>query len=307
VIPSNNPYQVFAFVAGGDVDGDGYADLFVGDGLATVSLYLGSDTGLSPTPAWVFDQTGTGHFTSIMTAADLNGDGYGDVVVQDYGPSGDIQAFHIFRGSAAGLEPPNAGTLVVRPTLPFGTAGDVDGDGIPDLVTQEGTSLVIYLGGAGFPPAAPDQTLTLATAPSPIQVGDFDGDGRGDVAVGSTLPTSNMYFTDNTIDVYRGGPGGVSTTPDFSISELSLFPDNTLNFGERLSSGDYGGRGYEDLLVAASVPFPTPYFDASSGAAVVLHGSRFFGLRSHPATIIRGGPGFATEVTSAAPTYGGAF
>ncbi|HXJ23959.1 MAG TPA: VCBS repeat-containing protein [Polyangia bacterium] len=306
VIPPTNPYQAFALAAGGDVDGDGYADLFVGDGMAKVFLYLGSASGLATTPAWTFDQTNTGRYTSIMTAADLDGDGYGDVVVQDYGPNGDTQAFRFFRGSAAGLEPPTAVTLVVRPTLPFGTAGDVDGDGIADLVTEEGSSLAIYLGGAGFPPAAPSQILTLATPPAPIQVGDFDGDGRFDVAAGASLQTSNIYFTDDTINVYRGGPGGVSVTPEVSIPETSVFPDNQLNFGEHLSSGDYGRRGHEDLLVAATVPFPTPYFDGSSGAAAVFHGSPF-GLRSQHPLVVRGGPGYATEVTSAAPTYGGAF
>src|SRR5213078_4457406 len=116
-------------------------DLFVSDDASRVWLYLGSAAGLAATPAWTLDRSNTGRSAGILTAADLNGDGYGDLVIRDFGPDGTLQGFRVFHGAAGGLEPPDLGTLVVRPEVPFGSAGDVNGDGISDLVTGESTAL----------------------------------------------------------------------------------------------------------------------------------------------------------------------
>jgi|SRR5579871_987942 len=306
VIPAPSGIQAFDFgnglAAGGDVNGDGYADLFVDDGEFHVWLFLGSASGPATTPAWTFDQTGTGRLTRLLTAADLDGDGFSDLVVDDFGPGGTPQAFRVFHGAATGLESPLAGTLVVRPALPFGSAGDVNGDGIADLVTVEGPSFALFPGGPGFPPAAPTEVVPLAAQPGPIQIGDFNGDGQFDVAATTSTPTSSFFFTDDQIDVYPGNPAGISATSTLTISELSVLPNDQLNFGESLASGDYGQIGHEDLLVGASAPFPTPFFDGSTGEAFVFPGSAS-GLQATPETSIQGGPGFGLRVTSGAPQW----
>jgi hypothetical protein len=101
----------------GDVNGDGYADVIVGtylyDGGFTdegrASVYLGSASGLSLTPAWT---AGGGQATatlgfSVSTAGDVNGDGYADVIVgaptYDNGQFDEGRAFVYYGNGGAGL------------------------------------------------------------------------------------------------------------------------------------------------------------------------------------------------------------
>ena len=209
-----------------------------------------------------------------MTACDCNGDGFGDLVINDSGNGDDVTGFRFFRGGAGGLEDPGAGTFVQRPEYPTGIAGDVDGDGVMDLVTAEGlkTTLVLFRGGPGFP-GSPVQTIALTERVGSLQLGDFDGDGEFDLAATTSTQTSIIYFTDDRIDLYRGGPNGLAPTPVRTIQETSVLPDNQLNFGERLGSADFDGDGREDLLVGAPPPTPTPYFANSPSAVFVFEGA----------------------------------
>src|SRR5262245_38606903 len=82
-----------AVSSAGDVNGDGYADVIVGaywfDDNPYVALegkvyqYFGSASGLDPIAAWTVESnTETALLgQSVSSAGDVNGDGYGDVVV----------------------------------------------------------------------------------------------------------------------------------------------------------------------------------------------------------------------------------
>jgi hypothetical protein len=282
----------------GDVDGDGYGDLLVDDGSTTAWAFLGGPAGPSTTPAWVATATAGRNFR-FMTAGDLNSDGFGDVVLTDFGPDGTPQGFRFFRGGAGGLEPPTGGTFVQRPALPFGTAGDANGDGTIDLVTAEATTLNVFPGGGAFP-SAPTETITVATQPGPLQMGDFNGDGTSDLAATTSTPSStSFFFTDDRVDIYLGGATGLAPSPSQTLVETDFLPDDQLNFGSRLGNADFNRDGREDLLVGAPPPFPTPFFDTSASVVFVFPGAAG-GVSTTP-TRLDGTPGFGAAVSAGVP------
>src|SRR5512143_3802677 len=84
--------------AAGDINGDGYSDLVVGAPgygpvpIGRIYIYYGSESGLvhpSPDRFYIMgDITGSAtYFGSSIACSDLNGDGYGDVIVGEYGLS----------------------------------------------------------------------------------------------------------------------------------------------------------------------------------------------------------------------------
>jgi hypothetical protein len=131
----------------GDVNGDGYDDVIVGAEFYNIKgrafVYHGSASGLSTTADWVAETDRNGNFGhSVGTAGDVNGDGYSDVIIGAYkyanGESQEGAAF-IYYGSASGLST-TADWIgeVDQASAEFGcsvgTAGDVNGDGVSDVI-----------------------------------------------------------------------------------------------------------------------------------------------------------------------------
>ena len=173
-----------------------------------------------------------------------------------------------------------------------------------DLLTAEGltTTLVLFRGGPGFP-GSPVQTIALTERVGSLQLGDFDGDGDFDLAATTSTQTSNIYFTDDRIDLYRGGPNGLAATPVRTIQETSVLPDNQLNFGERLGCADFDGDGREDPLVGAPPPTP-PVLRQQPQRGVRLRRGGARSPRPKPAPRLDGTPGFGAWVSAGGPQSG---
>ncbi len=92
----------------GDVNGDGYSDVIVGDKWfdngevdeGRVFLFLGSPSGLAPTANWIVESNLlNGEFGSTVSGAgDVNGDGFSDVLIGSN--TGFVHCYHGDRSSA---------------------------------------------------------------------------------------------------------------------------------------------------------------------------------------------------------------
>lgn len=285
-------------VTSADLDRDGYADLIVGAGgdngdQGSLSVIWGGPDGLSGS-TWLSQgatyEDGIGHLT---VAGDFNGDGVADVATSVRGTS-----LRVLTGPFHRDGTPTGGTYEVK-GADDGTpdaarmsdlaAGDVNGDGIADIVSAGGRgdgSHVGYFKGApaGLTPGA---TISgLDGAGDNLDVGDVNGDGRADLVIGR--PDGN-FASENPLPQAKGGmvtylPGSANG-PDSAglkrinqdspgvpgVAEENNVEGTTDGFGRGVSVGDINGDGYADVSVG--VPNET-YDDVDmAGSVVTLRGT----------------------------------
>ncbi|MCA9413329.1 MAG: FG-GAP repeat protein, partial [Candidatus Omnitrophica bacterium] len=285
----------------GDVNGDGFADAIVGaegDGTSGgAHLYLGTQDGLETTSSW--DSTpmlniAARYGYSVSSAGDVNGDGFGDVIVgapfYANGESREGAAF-LYLGGPNGpslssdwsFEPNNdseyAGIAVTG-------IGDVNGDAYDDVAigadqagnNAEGAVYIFYGSQDGLA-ATPDLTLMGSMANGYFgntlsSAGDVNGDGYADLAVGA-YNTTNGEAAEGMVFVFHGSDTGLSSTPNWNYER----DQSSAWLGSSVAGlGDVNGDGYSDLAVGAS-----RYSEDSLrvGAAFVFQGSAA-GLSDQP-------------------------
>jgi FG-GAP repeat/FlgD Ig-like domain len=262
-----------------------------------------------PTPSWTAesDQTGAEFGYSVSTAGDVNGDGYGDVIIGApmYDPVLLARgAAFAYLGTPSGISISPAWTATGEQSgADFGysvsTAGDVNGDGYDDVIvgawlqdngeTDEGRTF-LYLGSSSgisttpFWRAESDQTCAWF-GHSVSTAGDVNGDGYDDVIVGA-YGYRIVNFDDGRAYVYLGSPSGLSTTPAWTVDS-----DQThAALGYSVSTaGDVNGDGFDDVVVGA------PFYDngeSNEGRAFVYLGSSA-GLSPTPAWVAESNQGTA--------------
>ncbi|MGW1209018.1 FG-GAP-like repeat-containing protein [Streptomyces sp. NPDC002499] len=243
-----------------DFDGDGYADVAIGapggtiDGKAGAG-YIAVDYGMAEGPNGVKRQLvsqnrygvpGTAEtgdrFGAHLTAADLDADGFTDLVVsspgEDVGDAQDVGRYTILWGSVGGLA---TATVTSQGTTPT-RAGDFDGDGHLDLVTGD---RVLY--GPFDRTGGPARTSALAGADARLYAmasGDLDRDGITDLVVSSSTSTTAVPR----LRLFRGTHDGLV------LGTAIAAPDTAAV--DSVGLGDVDGDGRQDVVFGRSTSGP---------------------------------------------------
>jgi hypothetical protein len=298
-------YLGYSVATAGDINGDGYSDVIIGapcydwgeTNEGVVIAVYGSSTGLrSETVQHLQQDQAHAYFgQSVAPAGDVNGDGYGDVIVGtpywDDGEATEGGAW-IYLGSALGLNPTpwyqDGGQVGAQFGWSVATAGDVNKDGYSDVIigapaynngqTDEGRVYVWY-GSDGDIFAQPHDWRAESNQAdawfghSVGTAGDVNGDGYSDIIVGAPY-YDNGETDEGAAFAWYGSADGLNDGTHGDPSNAAWMAqgnqaDAWLGYSVS-TAGDVNGDGRSDVIVGG------PLFDngqEDEGAAWVFFGS----------------------------------
>jgi hypothetical protein len=289
-------------VAGaGDVNGDGYADVIVGAWGADsyrgrAYLYYGG-----PHCDEVADVVFTGeafsdYFGSVAGIGDVNRDGFADVIVGGSGYNSSRGRAYVFYGSPSltSMSAASADVILTGEASGgnFGTsvagAGDVNGDGYPDVIVGASGMLsgagraYVFYGGPTFVSKGAASADVILTGGAPgdgfgaavAGAGDVSTDGYDDLVVGAPY----SYSLHGAAYTYYGGPLLTSGASANTYYPGADYPPYVSDFGvgSAVSSGDLNGDGYSDIVVG-NPGFVDSYNGYNGQVLVILGGSSGYG------------------------------
>ena len=300
----------WSVASAGDVNGDGLSDLIVGApransnagrsyvvfgkagaGAVDLSAIAAGSGGFAINGQGTSDQSGW----SVASAGDVNGDGLSDLIVGAPRANTNAgQSYVVFGQTGTGaveLSAIDAGTggfsingtnVTVHNGISVAGAGDVNGDGMSDLIVgtpyDTGRSYVIFgkpgtsrvelsafdAGSGGFVINGPGAGVLSAW--SVAGAGDVNGDGLGDLIVSAPFSGSARSY----VVFGHGGTTAVdlSAIANGSGSGFVIIGEGSQDWSgySVASAGDINGDGLSDLIVGA------PHVNTEAGRSYVVFG-----------------------------------
>jgi len=242
----------------GDLNHDGRQDIVVANQGTNVAVLMNAGGGTFTGPV----RYATANYPTLVELTDLNGDGHLDIVAG-------TQVAHVVTtllGTGTGSFGSRHDTAALGGTMYGLTIADFDRDGKPDVAAtaRSGQPATIYVGNG-------DGSLTVKTTVTvgayhdftSAVAGDFDGDGRGDVAVVDATTSKIWAFTNN----------GACTIN--RCNSLSFDPPVSIATGDApqmVRTADMNSDGRLDLVSA----------DYGAGASVYLNTGSGFTRTTYP-------------------------
>ena len=289
----------------GDLDDDGVVDAVVAESGSVTILFLNSD-GTERSRATISPSAvgGTGSFGDGVSAlGDFDGDGVEDLVVGDRGDSSGRGAVYLVflntdgtvKGSAKIGEGAGGFSGGLGINQGFGIdvdAGDIDGDGVVDLIVGAGSlgsvtgkAYVVLLNSDGTVKSDQEISTGVGGFMGPVTgsfagaefgervafVGDATEDGLPDVLIGQRFADDSVASNTGTAWLLSlNADGTVATeirlTPTENVPPGSVDDSASGNFGLGVAGiGDFDGNGVPDMAIGQS-SIPGTVYIALNGA-----------------------------------------
>ncbi|HEV2383552.1 MAG TPA: FG-GAP-like repeat-containing protein [Terriglobia bacterium] len=217
-------------IATGDLNGDGKADIVIGNSdSSSVSVLLGNGNGtFQPAVNYAIAQPEA----LFVLVADFNGDGKPDLAVA---ANGSLNEVSILLGNGDGtFQAHRDFSVISSPQITSLAAGDLNGDGILDLAIVGGSASVLAALGNGDGTFKTPVSYGVGSEPASVALGDFNGDDILDLAVTNLL--------NNTISILLGnGDGTFRPQTAFATAPQPGY----------LVTGDFNEDGKLDLATVA--------------------------------------------------------